>query len=191
MKALEEKIRKQGKILPGDVLKIDSFLNHQIDVEFTLEIGKEFKKIFADCQVDKILTVESSGIAVGFATSQFFNNCPIVFAKKGGASNMDDNVYGCELYSYTRQKSVYGYVSKEYLKEGENVLILDDFLANGQALNALLAICDQAKVNVVGIGVVVEKAYQPGGALIRERGFDVKALARVSKMTDDSIEFCD
>lgn len=191
MDALKKRIVEDGKVLSGNVLKVDSFLNHRIDTEFILEIGKEFKKIFSDCEVDKILTIEASGIAVSFATAQSFNFCPVVFAKKGAASNMGNDVYHASLYSYTRRADFEIYVSKGYLNKGDKVLIIDDFLANGEALNALIKICEQADCELVGCGVVIEKAMQKGGEMIREKGIRVEALARIDSMdAEKGIEFC-
>ncbi len=192
MDALKKRILEEGRVLSGNVLKVDSFLNHQIDTRFLKEIGAEFKKIFADCEVTKILTIEASGIAVSFAASQFFDDCPVVFAKKGAASNMSDDVYHSSLYSYTRRAEFEVYVSKNYLNEGDKVLIIDDFLANGEALNALIRICEQAKCELVGCGVVIEKEWQKGGERIREKGVRVEALARIASMDEkNGVEFCD
>ena len=191
MKALEEKIIKEGRVLNGNVLKIDGFLNHQIDVKFIEEIGKEFKRLFNNEKVTKILTVEASGISIAYETSKNFNYVPVVFAKKTPANNQDVLTYTTELYSYTREKIYFITVAKEYLKKEDNVLIIDDFLANGSALNGMLEICRQAGCNVVGCGVVVEKAFQPGGKEIREKGHRVEALARIKSMSKDKIEFAD
>ncbi|MBR0473630.1 MAG: xanthine phosphoribosyltransferase [Erysipelotrichaceae bacterium] len=191
MDALKKRILEDGKVLSGNVLKVDSFLNHRIDTEFVLEIGREFKKIFSDCEINKILTIEASGIAVSFATAQSFNFCPVVFAKKGAASNMGNDVYHASLYSYTRRADFEIYVSKSYLTKGDKVLIIDDFLANGEALNALIKICEQADCELVGCGVVIEKAMQKGGEMIREKGIRVEALARIYSMdAEKGIEFC-
>lgn len=190
MKLLEERILKDGKILNGDVLKIDSFLNHQIDVKFIEELGKEFHRLFNEEKVTKILTVESSGISIAYETSKYFNHCPVVFAKKIPASNQDDSVFTAELYSYTRQKHYSITVAREYLDKNDTILIIDDFLANGQAIKALLSLCEQVGCKVAGCGVVVEKAYQPGGKEIREKGYRVESLARIKKMSENHIEFC-
>ncbi len=141
MNVLEERIIKDGKILNGDILKVDSFLNHQLDTALINEIGAEFKRLFQDCGVTKILTIEASGIAMGFATSQFFNFCPVLFAKKGKAGNIGDNVYHATEHSYTRNEDIEIFVSKDYLSKDDRVLIIDDFLANGEALNALIGVC--------------------------------------------------
>lgn len=192
MKELEERIVKDGKVLKGDILKIDSFLNHQIDVKLMEHIGEEFYRLFKDTKPDKILTVESSGIAIASAASSYFGYVPVVFAKKTVASNMSSNTYSCKEHSYTRDIEYTIQVAKDYLIENERVLILDDFLANGEAMNALINICDQAKVKIVGCGAVVCKTYQPGEKRIKDMGYHVEVLARVKKMSDDgTIEFGD
>lgn len=191
MKSLEEKIIKEGKVLDGNVLKIDCFLNHQIDVKFIEEIGKEFHRLFENEVVTKILTVEASGIAIAYETSKYFNYCPVVFAKKVPASNQDDFVFTADLYSYTRQRNYSITVAKEYFTKEDKVLIIDDFLANGQALKALISLCEQTGCKIVGCGVVVEKAFQPGGKEIREKGIRVESLARIKSMSLNSIEFID
>ncbi len=190
MKTLEERIRKDGKVLPGDILKIDSFLNHQIDVKMADEIGEEFYRLFRDSAPDKILTIESSGIALSAAAARCFGYIPVVFAKKTVAANMAKEVYQAKERSYTRNIEYTIQVAKEFLHEGERVLILDDFLARGEAMNALIEICQQAGVKIVGCGSVVAKTYQPGIDRIREMGYDVEVLAKVSYMSDDgAIEF--
>ena len=190
MKKLTDRIKKDGKVFPGDILKIDSFLNHQVDVKLMDEIGEEFHRLFADREVDKILTVESSGIAIASAASRCFGYVPVVYAKKTEAANMAKDTYACTEHSYTRNVEYTLHVAKEFLSENEKILILDDFLANGEAMRALINICEQAKAKVVGCGVVVGKIYQPGEKLIKSLGYDVKILARVKSMTDDGqIEF--
>ena len=190
MKLLEERIRKDGKILPGDILKIDSFLNHQIDTKLMEEIGKEFHTLFKDKDPNKILTIESSGIAIATETSRFFGYIPVVFAKKTVAANMARNTYEAKEHSYTRNIEYTVQVAKEYLNENDRVLILDDFLANGEAMNALINICRQANAQIVGCGSVVCKTYQPGEQRIKDLGYDVEVLARVRHLSDDGqIEF--
>ena len=170
MNSLKERIIADGEVLSGNTLKVDSFLNHRIDTAFALEIGREFKKIFSDCDINKILTIEASGIAVSFATSQSFDFCPVVFAKKGAASNMGPDVYHASLYSYTRRADYEVYVSKKYLNENDKVL---------------------TGCELVGCGVVIEKAMQKGGEMLREKGIRVEALARVESMdAEKGIEFC-
>ena len=190
MKALEEKILKEGKILPGGVLRIDSFLNHQIDTKFLEEIAAEFHRLFPE-EVTRILTVEASGISMAVYTSRYYNYCPVVFAKKGEAANMSDETYSSKLFSFTRKRDFIANVAKDYIHEGDKVLIIDDFLASGQALKALIDICHQAKAAVVGCGVVVEKVHQSGGDLIRDMGIRVEALARIVSMDENGIVFTD
>ena len=190
MKLLEERIIKDGKVLPGDILKIDSFLNHQIDVELLDELGAEFHRLFKDTNPDKILTIEASGIAIATATSRYFGYIPVVFAKKTATSNMSKDAYQASEHSYTRNIDYTIQVAKDYLKEGERVLILDDFLANGEAMCAMIKLCELAKAEVAGCGSVVCKLYQPGEQRIKDLGYKVEVLARVKSMTDDGqIEF--
>ena len=190
MKYLEDVIRNNGKVLPGDILKVDNFLNHQINIGIMNEIGKEFANIFKDTNPDKILTIETSGVAIAYATSLHLNNQPVVYAKKDAHFNMSSNCYECKEKSYTKGTDYNVKVSKEYLNKGEKVLIIDDFLANGEALNALLTICKQAEVEVLGIGIVIAKMYQPGFERILKMHDNLHILAKVKSMSNDgSIEF--
>lgn len=189
MKILENRILSDGIILEGDILKIDNFLNHQMDVTLLDEMGKELKNIFSDCDVNKILTIESSGIGMAVMAARYFNNCPVVFAKKGKSANVGGEVFECVEKSYTRNAEYHVQVSKKYLSEKDSVLILDDFLANGEALNALTNICEQAGAKVVGCGVAVTKAYQPGEKRIMDKGYRVESLARIAEMNDGNIIF--
>ena len=192
MKLLEERIRKDGKVFPGDILKVDSFLNHQVDIKLMDEIGKEFYRLFKDCEPTKILTIEASGIAIGQAASRYFGFIPVVYAKKGDAANLDSDLYSAKERSYTRGVDYTVNVAKEYLKPEDRVLILDDFLANGEAMAALINICDQAGAKVLGCGSVICKTYQPGEKRIKDMGYKVEVLARVKAMHDDGqIEFED
>ena len=191
MKLLEERIRRDGKVYAGDVLKVDSFLNHQIDVEFLSLLGKEFYRLFGDCGVNKILTVEASGIGIACVAAQSFH-CPVLFAKKSKTSNIGNDFWSATAHSYTHGNDNTLIVSKSYLGKNDRVLILDDFLANGCAALAMSELCAQAGASVAGIGVVIEKAYQKGGALLREKGFRVESLARVASMSpEEGIRFCD
>ncbi|HIY16454.1 MAG TPA: xanthine phosphoribosyltransferase [Candidatus Intestinimonas stercorigallinarum] len=191
MKLLEERIRKDGKIKGGDVLKVDSFLNHQMDVALFQEIGKEFYRLFGDCGVTKILTIEASGIGIACVTAQFFA-CPVIFAKKSKTKNIAGDVYTSKVESFTHGKVYDIIVSKEFLLPGDRVLLIDDFLANGSALQGLIQLVRDAGAELVGAGICVEKAFQPGGNLIRSMGVRVESLARVKSMGEDgSIEFCD
>lgn len=192
MKYLEDIIREKGKILPGDILKVDSFLNHQIDVEIMDNIGKGFAEAFRGLNPDKVLTIETSGLAIAQATSLNMNKVKIVYAKKDGHSNMNKDCFECKERSYTKNTDYNVKISKEYLKKGEKVIIVDDFLANGEAMNALLNICAQAEVEVLGIGIVIAKMYQPGYERISKMCDNIHILAKVKSMSDDGkIEFED
>ena len=191
MKLLEDRIRKDGKIKGGDVLKVDSFLNHQMDVDLFNEIGKEFQRLYGDCGVTKILTIEASGIGIACVAAQFFA-CPVIFAKKSKTKNIAGDVYTSKVESFTHGKVYDIIVSKEFLLPGDRVLLIDDFLANGSALQGLIQLVRDAGAELVGAGICVEKAFQPGGNLIRSMGVRVESLARVKSMGEDgSIEFCD
>ena len=181
MELLEEKILKDGVIKSGNVLKVDSFLNHQIDVPFIAELGKEFKRQFADCPINKILTIEASGIGIASIAAMFFE-VPVVFAKKSSGSNMDKDVYFTPIYSYTHSKFNDVVVSKKYLNKNDHVLIIDDFLANGCALEGLMDIVRQAGGTVEGIGVAIEKGFQGGGDKLRQMGVNLHSLAIIDKM---------
>ena len=190
MKLLEDRILRDGKIFPGDVLKVDSFLNHRIDVAFLSEVGKEFHRLYQNEGVNLILTVEASGIAVACLAAAEFG-CPVVFAKKSKTINIGDNNWSAVAHSYTHGTDNTLLVSKDYLGKDDRVLILDDFLANGCAATALAEICKQAGATVVGIGAVIEKTYQKGGDTLRKQGFRVESLARIASMSpEDGIEFC-
>ena len=181
MELLEEKILKDGVIKSGNVLKVDSFLNHQIDVPFIAELGKEFKRQFADCPINQILTIEASGIGIASIAAMFFE-VPVVFAKKSSGSNMDKDVYFTQIYSYTHSKFNDVVVSKKYLNKNDHVLIIDDFLANGCALEGLMDIVRQAGGTVEGIGVAIEKGFQGGGDKLRQMGVNLHSLAIIDKM---------
>ncbi len=188
MKLLEERIRRDGRVLGGDVLKVDSFLNHQIDVPFLLELGKEFHRLFSENGVNKILTIEASGIGVACLTAQFFS-CPVVFAKKSKTSNIAADFYSAPVHSYTHGVTNNIVVSKSYLNSEDRVLIVDDFLANGCALEGLTEVCRQAGATVVGCGIVIEKQYQGGGDKLRAAGVRVESLAAIASMNEDGIVF--
>lgn len=178
---LQKKILSDGVIKPGNVLKVDSFLNHQIDVPFISELEKEFKKLFSGKKVDKILTIEASGIGIACLTAIYFG-VPVVFAKKSAGSNMDADVYATEVKSFTHNKVNHVVVSKKYLNEGEHILIMDDFLANGCAVEGLMDLVSQAGGIVEGVGICIEKGFQGGGDALRSKGVDVKSLAIIEKM---------
>ncbi len=190
MKLLEERIRRDGVIREGGVLKVDSFLNHQIDIDLYQEIGREFFRCFGDCGVSKILTIEASGIGIACVTAQFFH-VPVVFAKKSKTKNIAGDVYSAKVESFTHGKTYDVMVAKDFLQAGERVLLIDDFLANGSALAGLIALVEAAGGTVVGAGVCIEKAFQPGGDAIRARGIRVEALARIKAMSvAGGVEFC-
>ena len=189
LRLLEERIKRDGKIGEGDVLKVDSFLNHRIDVRFLCELGKEFHRLFADCDVNKILTIEASGIGIACLTAQFFD-CPVVFAKKTKTNNIYSEVYTSQVHSYTHQKTYDIVVSREFLLPEDRVLIIDDFLAKGSALMALADLIEHAGAHVVGAGIVIEKSYQSGAELVRERGIRLESLARIKSMSvEHGVEF--
>ncbi len=190
MELLEQRIRKDGKIRGEDVLKVDSFLNHQMDVALFAEIGKEFKRLFHDSEVTKILTIEASGIGIACVVAQYFN-CPVIFAKKSKTKNIAGDVYTSKVESFTHGKIYDIIVSKEFLHPDDRVLLIDDFLANGSALMGLIKLVQDAEATLVGAGICIEKAFQPGGDLIRAQGIRVESLARVKSMSEtEGIEFC-
>jgi len=189
MRLLEDRIIRDGRVLRGDVLKVDSFLNHQIDVPFLSELGKEFYRLYSSCDVNKILTIEASGIGIACLTAQYFG-CPVVFAKKSKTSNIADDLYSAPVHSYTHGVTNNIVVSKGYLSAEDRILIIDDFLANGCALEGLLSVCRQAGAHVLGCGIVIEKQYQGGGDRLREAGVRVESLARIASMEDGQIVFC-
>lgn len=178
---LQKKILTDGVIKPGNVLKVDSFLNHQIDVPFISQLGKEFKELFADKPMDKILTIEASGIGIACLTAVYFG-VPVVFAKKSAGSNMDADVYATEVKSFTHNKVNHVVVSKKYLNKGEHILIMDDFLANGCAVEGLMDLVSQAGGIVEGVGICIEKGFQGGGDALRSKGVNLKSLAIIEKM---------
>ena len=191
MQLLEQRIKKDGVCRGTDILKVDSFLNHQIDVELLNEMGKEFHRLFASENVNKILTIEASGIAIAVIAAQYFN-APVVFAKKSKTRNIAGDVYCASVESFTHCVTNDVIVSKSYLNPEDRVLIIDDFLANGQALKGLIKIVKDAGATVVGAGIAIEKAFQDGGRMIREElGVRVESLARVKAMSEkDGVTFC-
>lgn len=188
MELLKQRMIKDGDIRTGNIIKVDSFLNHQIDIDLLNEIGKEFKSRFAEIKIDKILTVEASGIAIAVIAAQYFN-VPVVFAKKTESKNLDKDTYKSDVYSYTKDKTYTIRVSKRYLNKGENILIVDDFLAKGKAAQGLIDIIEKAKCNVSGIGIVIEKGFQNGGGEIREKGIKLESLAIVDSIKNGEIIF--
>ena len=191
MKLLEQRILKDGKVGSGNVLKVDGFVNHQIDVALMCELGREFKRLFEGTEVTKILTIEASGIGIACITAQYFN-VPVVFAKKTKTNNIYADVYKGKVESYTHGTTYEIVVSKQFLLPGDRVLIIDDFLAKGSALLGLLGLIKSAGAEAVGAGIVIEKAYQDGGKIVRDMGLRVESLARISAMSDeDGIIFID
>lgn len=188
MQALKDKIREYGRVLNGEIIKVDSFLNHQVDIKLLNELGEEFKERFAEYKIDKILTAEVSGIAIAAIVAQYFN-VDIVFARKTESKNLDKDKYESEVYSYTKEKTYKIMVSKRYISENENILIIDDFLANGKAVEALVDIVDKANANLIGIGVVVEKGFQEGGKNLRNSGINLESLAIIDSIEDGKIMF--
>ena len=189
MKLLEERILKDGKVGAGNVLKVDSFVNHQLDVKFLSALGKEFYRRFADCGVNKILTIEASGIGIACLTAEYFD-VPVVFAKKTKTNNIYADVYTSKVESYTHGTTYDIVVSKQFLRPEDRVLIIDDFLAKGSALKGLIELISHAGATVVGVGIVIEKAFQPGGELIRSMGVRVESLARIASMSEeDGVKF--
>lgn len=186
MKLLCDRIRRDGHVFPGNVLKVDSFLNHQIDPALLDAIGAEFYRLFREEKITKVLTVEASGIAIAIETARHFG-VPMVFAKKTQSSNLDAEVYSAPVVSYTHQKTYRVMVSRRYLSQDDRVLIVDDFLARGQALLGLIAIVHQAGATVAGCGIAIEKGFQEGGRLIRESGIRLESLAVVESMSDDAV----
>lgn len=189
MKLLQERIRKDGLVKNGNVLKVDNFLNHQMDITLFNEIGKEFKRIFADCNINKILTIEASGIGIACIVAQYFD-APVVFAKKAQSINIDGEVYSTKIESFTHKKTYDVIVSKKFLSPEDRVLIIDDFLANGCALAGLIDIVRSSGASIEGTGIVIEKGFQNGGELIRSMGVRLESLAIIDKMdADGNIEF--
>ncbi|MDR1548230.1 MAG: xanthine phosphoribosyltransferase [Hungatella sp.] len=189
MQLLKDRIRKDGKIKSGDVLKVDSFLNHQMDIKLFVEIGKEFKRRFADYGVNKILTIEASGIGIACIVAQYFD-VPVVFAKKSKTKNIAGDVYTTQVESFTHGRTYDIMVAKEFLGAGDKVLLIDDFLANGKALEGLAAIVKDSGAKLVGAGIVIEKGFQPGGDRLRAEGIRVESLAIVESMNETTGTIC-
>lgn len=182
MNCLEERIIKDGVVKEGNVLKVDSFLNHQMDVALFDEMGAEYARRFKGKSINKILTIEASGIGIASVVARHFGNCPVVFAKKAKSINLDGEMYTAEVESFTHKNTNHVIVSKKFLTNADHVLIIDDFLANGCALQGLIQICGQAGATVEGIGIAIEKGFQPGGQMIRNLGYQLESLAIVESM---------
>ncbi len=187
MELLKERIRKDGKIKAGNVLKVDSFLNHQMDTDLFQEIGEEFKRRFSDVEINKILTIEASGIGIACVVAQQFH-VPVVFAKKNQTKNIAGDVYTSKVESYTHGRTYDIIVSKEFLGKGDKVLLIDDFLANGKALEGLASLVKDSGAELVGAGIVIEKGFQVGGDLLRKQGIRLESLAIVESMDEESGE---
>jgi xanthine phosphoribosyltransferase len=188
MEMLKKTILNEGKVIGSNILKVDSFLNHQINISLLNEIGLEFTELFKNERITKIITVEASGIAIACMTARHFG-VPVIFAKKTEAANLDAEVYQSEVYSFTRQKTYKIRISKKYLSAEDRVLILDDFLAAGKAVNGLIEIVGQAGATLVGVGIVIEKGFQQGGKDLRSKGIRLESLAIVDSMENNRIIF--
>jgi xanthine phosphoribosyltransferase len=189
MKALKDKILAEGTIIGSQILKVDSFLNHQIDIKLFNEIGKEFKERFANQDITKILTVEASGIGIACIVAQYFDNVPVVFAKKHEATNLDSDTYEADVFSFTKNKTYKVRTSKKYINSKDKILIIDDFLANGNAALGLIEIVRQAKAEVVAVGIVIEKAFQNGRNVIEKEGVKVESLAIIESIEGNEVVF--
>ena len=187
MKLLRERILKDAQLFPGNILKVDSFLNHQVDISLLNEIGKEFKRLYADCEINKILTIEASGIGIACIVAQYFN-CPVVFAKKSKSINISHDFYQSDVMSYTHGNLNHVIVSKDFIGRGDRVLVIDDFLAHGCALKGLINIINVSGAELVGCGIVIEKGFQNGGKDLRNNGIRVESLAIVDSMNPDTGE---
>lgn len=188
MNPLEKRILDEGTVLPGNILKVDRFINHMIDPMLFVELADEFDKRFKDIQVDKVLTLEVSGIGIAFACGLKLQK-PVVFAKKTISKTLGDDVYTSQVYSYTKKINYDIMVAKDFLKKGERVLIIDDFLANGKAIEGLIDLCNQAGAKIEGIGILIEKAFQDGGKNIREEGYHLESLAIIDRFEDGKVVF--
>lgn len=188
MELLEERIRKNGEVYPGNILKVNSFLNHQMDIGLLQAMGDEWAKIFAGRDINKILTIEASGIGIACIAAISFGNCPVVFAKKSKSLNLGPDVYTAKVESFTHKTVNDIVVDKRFLNRGDRVLVIDDFLANGKALEGLMDILNQAGAELVGVGVAVEKGFQGAGDRFRERGIPLASLAIVESMNAETGE---
>lgn len=188
MQLLKDRILKDGRVVHGSVLKVDSFLNHQMDVELLNEVGKEFKKRFENEKINKIMTVETSGIGIACIVAQYFN-VPVVFAKKHAGINMDSDSYEGKVHSYTKNTDYVIKVSKRYVSPEDNILIIDDFLASGSAALGLIDIADKAGAKVSAVGIVIEKKFEQGRERIKEKGIRLESLAVIEAFEDGKVKF--
>lgn len=191
MEILKRKIQTEGKIVEGRIIQVSNFLNHQLDIPLFNEMGKEFQRRFSDTQITKILTIETSGIAIACIAAQHFNNVPVVFAKKHAGSNMDKDVYESRVYSYTKNAEYKIRVAKEFINKDDKILIIDDFLASGNAVIGLIDLIKQSGAEVVGIGIVIEKSFQGGRELIEKGGYHLESLAIIDSIEDGQVVFRD
>ncbi len=189
MELLKERILRDGKVKEGGILKVDSFLNHRMDISLLQEIGKEFRRLFPQKEINKILTIEASGIGIAAITAQYFGNADVVFAKKTKSKNLDGELYSVPVESYTRGTRFEVEVSKKFLDEKDCILIIDDFLAHGQALKGLMEIVRQSGAALAGCGIVIEKGFQDGGRILREQGVNLQSLAIIDSIEGGKITF--
>jgi xanthine phosphoribosyltransferase len=189
MQVLKEKILSDGQVLQQGILRVDSFINHQMDIKLFNEMGKEFKRRFQNKEVTKILTIEASGIGIASIAAQYFDYVPVVFAKKTLGGNFVGEAYESEVYSYTKKQTYKVKVNKNYISSGDKVLIIDDFLANGRAALGLIDLVRQAKAEVVGVGIVIEKGFQPGREMIKKEGVHLESLAIIDRFEDEQVFF--
>jgi len=189
MQLLKDKIRTNAKIVENRIIQVDNFLNHQLDISLFNEIGKEFKRRFAGKVVTKIVTIETSGIAIASIAAQYFDNVPVVFAKKHAGINMNQDVYEAKVYSFTKDQDYTIKISKEFLSPNDKVLIIDDFLASGSALMGLVSLISQSKAEISGAGIVIEKTFQDGRKLILEKGIQLESLAIIDSIKDGQVVF--
>ena len=188
MKLLEDRIRSDGEVLPGNVLKINSFLNHQVDPELMKKVGEEFSRLFKDSGITKVLTCEASGIAPGVMTA-YELHVPLVFARKKKPATLNDAVYWADVYSYTKKVTNQICVEQKFLHKGERLLIIDDFLANGEAVKGMINIANQAEAEVVGVGIVVAKTFQGGSEWLKNHGYRLEALAEIDSLANNQVHF--
>ncbi|MDF2503430.1 xanthine phosphoribosyltransferase [Clostridium sp.] len=189
MELLKKRILQDGVVIEDRILKVDSFLNHQMDIPLFNEMGKEFRNRFRDKEITKILTVEASGIGIACIAAQHFNNIPVIFAKKHNATNLDKDTYEAEVYSFTKEKTYKIRISKKYINSDDRVLIIDDFLASGSAALGLINIVRQSGAEVSGMGIVIEKSFQGGRKMIEECGVELQSLAIVESMSNNTVKF--
>lgn len=191
MELLKQRVLRDGRVTSGNILKVDSFLNHQMDIQLFNEIGKEFRRLYEEEKITKILTLESSGIGIAVITAQYFNNCPVIFAKKTKSKNLDGELLKTQVKSFTRNKTFEIQVAKRFLNKDDRILLIDDFLATGQALIGMVDIVRQSGAALAGCGIIIEKGFQEGGELVRNMGVRVESLAIVDYIEDNRIVFRD